>query len=235
MQSDQQLFPQNPVFPLSNQAGGNYMYNAPNASAFGGTVLPTGVRNSRPFHGVDFQPSDVCPRNFIIFDQTEKRSQIMFNPAIAPKFCYPGLNMYTSHIHDTVEREAITEKEHSSSTGEDSDDIDALLSLEEEEEEYYNEEEISTARTCGNYESDSSDSCSSYGSKPKKSRLPSLQKSAGSCNSERKREKMRKMVKTLRGIVPGANQMNTVAVLDEAVRYLKSLKVEVQKIGVGNL
>ncbi|THG12162.1 hypothetical protein TEA_025025 [Camellia sinensis var. sinensis] len=36
---------------------------------------------------------------------------------------------------------------------------------------------------------------------------------------------MRKMVKTLRGIVPGANQMNTVAVLDEAVRYLKSLKV----------
>ena len=29
--------------------------------------------------------------------------------------------------------------------------------------------------------------------------------------------------------------MNTVAVLDEAVRYLKSLKVEVQKLGVGDL
>ena len=29
--------------------------------------------------------------------------------------------------------------------------------------------------------------------------------------------------------------MNTVAVLDEAIRYLKSLKVEVQKLGVGDL
>ena len=29
--------------------------------------------------------------------------------------------------------------------------------------------------------------------------------------------------------------MNTVAVLDEAVRYLKSLKVEVQKLRVGDL
>ena len=58
-------------------------------------------------------------------------------------------------------------------------------------------------------------------------------KSSGS--SERKREKMRKMVNTLREIVPGGKQMNSVAVIDEAVKYLKSLKVELQKVDVGNL
>ncbi|KAM1094054.1 hypothetical protein ACFX2B_008981 [Malus domestica] len=68
----------------------------------------------------------------------------------------------------------------------------------------------------------------------------SLEKSSGigsssSSNNERKRQKMKKMVRVLRGIVPGGNEMNTVAVLDEAVQYLKSLKVELQKIGVENL
>ncbi|CAN6546152.1 unnamed protein product [Malus baccata var. baccata] len=74
----------------------------------------------------------------------------------------------------------------------------------------------------------------------KRSLRSSLEKSSGvgsssSCNSERKRQKMKKMVRALRGIVPGGNEMNTVAVLDEAVQYLKSLKVELQKIGVENL
>ncbi|RXH98990.1 hypothetical protein DVH24_011315 [Malus domestica] len=80
-----------------------------------------------------------------------------------------------------------------------------------------------------------------YGLKTKKERLrSSLEKSSGvgsssSCNSERKRQKTKKMVRALRGIVPGGNETNTVAVLDEAVQYLKSLKVELQKIGIENL
>ncbi|KAL6992289.1 hypothetical protein U1Q18_010397 [Sarracenia purpurea var. burkii] len=235
MQSDQQLFPQNPLFPFSNEVGGGYLHNAPNASAFGGTALPTGLKHSKPLHGVEFQPSEVCPKNFIICDQTQNRSQIMFHPTNAPKFCYPGLNIGSSHIHNNVEREANIEKEPPSSLGEDSDDIDALLSLEEEEREEWDEEEVSTARTHGNYGSDSSDSCSSCGSKPKKSKFCSSQKSSGSGSNrggETKRLKMRKMVKALRRIVPGGNRMNTASVLDEAVRYLKSLKVEALKLGV---
>uniref|UniRef100_A0A0A9FRA7 BHLH domain-containing protein n=2 Tax=Arundinoideae TaxID=156631 RepID=A0A0A9FRA7_ARUDO len=43
---------------------------------------------------------------------------------------------------------------------------------------------------------------------------------------------MKKMMRTLKGIIPGGNQMDTPAVLDEAVRYLKSLKVEAKKLGV---
>lgn len=47
---------------------------------------------------------------------------------------------------------------------------------------------------------------------------------------------MKKMIKTLRGIIPGGgDQMDTPAVLDEAVKYLKSLNVEVKKkLGVQN-
>ncbi|PSR98679.1 Transcription factor bHLH144 like [Actinidia chinensis var. chinensis] len=240
MQSDQQLFPPNPTFPISpisNQVGGSYMHSAPNASAFGGPILPTGLKHSGAIHGIAFQPSELCPKNFIIFDQSQNRSQIMFHPVIAPQFCYPGFNIPSSYIHDNVEREANTEKEAPSSLRENLADIDALLSLEEEEQEECDEEEVSTARTHRNYGSDSSDSCSSYGSKPKKSRLSSSQKSSGSGNScsERKRQKMRKMVKVLQGIVPDGNRMNTVAVLDEAVKYLKSLKIEAQKLGVTNL
>lgn len=238
MQSDQQLFPQNSLFPISDQVGGSCMHNALNTSGFGGAVLPTGVSHSKPFRGLEFQPSEVCPKNFIIFNQTENRSQIMFHPAVAPRLCYPGINICSSYFNDNVEKDKNIE-ELPSSLEEDSDDIDALLSLEDEEQEEYDEEEVSTAHTLGNYESDSSDSCSNYGSKPRKSRKPPhLQNSSGSgssCNSERKRKKMREMVKALRGIVPGGNKMSTVAVLDEAVKYLKSLNVEVQKVGVDNL
>ncbi|KAF7112965.1 hypothetical protein RHSIM_RhsimUnG0174800 [Rhododendron simsii] len=219
MQSDQRFFPQNPVFPHSNQVCDSYMFNAHNESVLGGTILPTGLKHSGPLHGVEFQPSEVCPKNFIIFDQTQNRSQIMFHPAIATKFCYPGFNVHSCYTHDNVEQEENIEKENPSSLREDSDDINALLDSEDYEQG--DEDEVSTARTQGNYGSDSSDSCSSYGSKPKKSKLPPSQKSSGgsSCNSEGKRQKMRKMVKVLRGIVPGgSNRMNTAAVLDEAVR-----------------
>ncbi|XAR59316.1 hypothetical protein NMG60_11015104 [Bertholletia excelsa] len=237
--NDQQLFPPDPLFCLSNGHDGSYMHNASNSIAFDGTILPSGTGHARSYYGVQFQfqSSEVCPKNFIIFDQTENRSQIMFNPAVAPNFCYPDLNIHSSYIHDNIEKKENTGKDLPSSRGEDSDDIDALLSLEEEEMEDCDDEEVSTARTQGNYESDSSD-CSSYGSKPKKTRNPLLRRSSGcgtSYNSEKKREKMRKMVKALRGIVPGGNGMNTAVVLDEAVKYLKSLKGEVQKLGVGNL
>lgn len=169
---------------------------------------------------VDFQPSRDCPRNFIIFDRTDNHSQIMYNP---------GLNMGTPYFPE-MQKDVNSHRVMK----EDSADIDALLSFEDEdeEEEYEDEEEeVSTARTDGNDTSDTYDSCSS---RQRNSRLGST-----SCHeskgSEVKREKMRKMVKSLRGIVPGGNpQMNTVDVLDEAVKYLKSLKVEAQKMGAGN-
>lgn len=238
--SDQQNFLQKTGGPpLTAQVGGGYMQNDPFASFFGGTTSSPSVHHFLPFHNVDFQPSEVCPRNFIIFDQTDKRSQIMYHPTLAPKSCHPGMNTGSLWLQDSLKNNEVLNdrRENLSSLKEDSDDIDALLSLEEEEDtgEYEDEEEVSTARTC-NYGSDLADSCSS---KPRKSsRFCSSGKSTGSCSgcSQRKRQKVRKMVKALRGIVPGSNnRMNAVAVIDEAVRYLKSLKVDVQRFGVGNL
>ncbi|XP_062096407.1 transcription factor bHLH144 isoform X1 [Humulus lupulus] len=239
MQRNHQFYPEKKAPPLEYQAGNNEMH-VPVASAFG-AALPPGGNHLKHFHGVEFQPSEVCPKNFIIFDQTDHRSQIMFHPAIAHKFGSPALNMGSAYVQDYfggIDRNNEV-GEISSTLKEDSDDIDALLSLEEEEQEEYDEEELSTARTYGNYGSSSPESCSNYGSRTKKNRSSSsIQKSSGSgsssCNSERKQQKMKKMMKALRGLVPGGNDMTTVNVLDEAVQYLKSLKVEVQKHGVKN-
>ncbi|KAK4421094.1 Transcription factor [Sesamum alatum] len=235
MHSDQPYFPKKPMLPLGDQVG-FYMQNPPMASVFNGFVLP-GVKPLMPFSNVDIQPSDACPRNFIIFDQTNNRSQIMFHPEISSKFFCPGLGVDTSLLRDNVEqKDSNDERKVASSSKEDSDDIDALLSTEYEENEECDDDaddEVSTARTGAVYECNSPDSCSNYESPSKKSRS-FLRKSSGSHGSEKKRQRMRKMVKALRGIVPGANRMSTVAVLDEAVRYLKSLRVEVQKLGVGN-
>ncbi|KAI3682983.1 hypothetical protein L1987_83413 [Smallanthus sonchifolius] len=116
---------------------------------------------------------------------------------------------------------------------EDSADIDLLLSSDSEEEEY-EDEEFSTARTT--HENDASDTADSCSLKPRKPNLGLSSFSHKSCgSSERKRDKMRKMVNSLRRVMPGENRMNTIAVIDEMVKYLKSLKVELQKVGAGSL
>lgn len=239
MENNPQFSTQKPFPNPAYQAGG-YMLNDPKSSIFSETVLPPAAAGLWPFYSVEFQPSEACPKNFIIFDQTDNRSQIMFHPATGSRFCYPGSKTWPAHSpseHNPEKRIANNEQREVTSMKEDSDDINALLSSDDEEHEESNDEELSTARTdvyCG---SESPDSCSNYESPHRKTRLSGLNETSGGISNctGRERRRMRKMVKTLREIVPGANQMDTVAVLDEAVRYLKSLKVEVQKLGVGKL
>ncbi|CAN1256108.1 Transcription factor bHLH144 [Linum perenne] len=141
-------------------------------------------------------------------------------------------------MHENFERkDVITLEKELSFLKEDSDDIDVLLSLNNDEDDVYDEDEVSTARTYGTYGSSSPDSCSNYDYNNSRSNAcsSSAQKSSGRNTSEKKQLKMKRMVKALRGIVPGAEQMNTVTVIDEAVRYLKSLKVEAEKLGVDDL
>lgn len=165
---------------------------------------------------VDFQPARDCPRNFIIFDRTDNHSRIMYHP-------------------DTTTTTLVQKDEDAPGVmNEDLADIDALLSFEDDdEEEGYEEDDVSTGRTGGHDGGDTSDTCSSS----MRSGGPGVLSGYELKDSERKkREKMKKMVKSLKGIVPGVNGgMNTVDVLDEAVKYLKSLKVEAQKMGVRDL
>lgn len=212
MQSDQQQLGQNAKFPLADQVGSGYIRNRPIGSFFG--------------QNVDFQPSKICPRNFVIFDWTNNHSQIMYHPTAAPNFGYPDAAYIDNNM--IVQKD---ENAHKEVFKEDSADIDLLLSFEEEEEDEYVEEEVSTARTRGNDATDTADSCSSR-PRNRKSKL-GLSSSYSHKSSETKRGKIRKMVNSLRGIVPGGNHMNTIAVIDEAVKYLKSLKVELQKADVG--
>ncbi|KAJ8762045.1 hypothetical protein K2173_006647 [Erythroxylum novogranatense] len=231
MQRDRTFYTRNSQPQCENQMGNAYMH-FPSSSSFPADLTPP-AGHSTPLHGLASHPSEVLPRNLVIFDQNTHQSQIMFHPAMARTFGGPATEVSPCYIQgnfqtdvNLVEREMVLLKE-------DSDDIDALLSLEEEEEDDYEEEEVSTARTYG---SNSPDSYSTGGSKPLKNESSSYKSYGGGSSSkgERKRQKMKMMVKELRSIVPGGDQMNTVTILDEAVRYLKSLKFEVKKLGVGN-
>ncbi|XP_008784424.1 transcription factor bHLH144-like [Phoenix dactylifera] len=205
------------------------------APSFGEAL--TGMKHHEfpvPLNGVEFQPSETCPKNFVIFDQTYNKSRVMFHPSLAHNFGSSSFGVHGAHAHEAGKStvgDYYNAGEYSSPHIEDAEDIDALLSSEEDDDV------VSTGRTPGNWGGGSSpDSSCSFSDGMRSSKLKFNSTNAGSgSGSERKREKMKKMVKTLRGIIPGGDRMDTPAVLDEAVKYLKSLKVEVKKLGVQNL
>ncbi|CAN8290748.1 unnamed protein product [Cochlearia groenlandica] len=235
-------------YPYYSEEMGNGNMNNPYASAssFDGLFPPCA---KLPYHGVELQPSAVCPKNFVIFDQTYDRSQVMYHPELSHKL----MNSPSLHgLASTFQNEYVGGsygnfgQEASSSYQEDPNEIDALLSTDEDYDEDDNEENedgdsevVSTARSSyggyGNTNTSAESCCSSYGyNNNNSSRKQSLSGSA-SCNNDGKgRKKMKKMMGALRRIVPGGEDMNTASVLDEAVQYLKSLKLEAQKLGVGH-
>ncbi|XP_023517808.1 transcription factor bHLH144-like [Cucurbita pepo subsp. pepo] len=242
MQSDLNCYLKEAMLPTANQGDGDHM-QIPLSSAFP-SVLPPGRKNLGPFNAVEFQPSEICPQNFIIFDHTDDGSQIMFHPAICNKLGGPTANMSSKYIQkNSCIDENYEDREIPSPLMEDADDIDALLSLEDKDHEDVDgseDDEISSARSHLNYGNRSPDSSSSsYSSKPRKNRsvnpVRTESSSGSSCDGDMKQLKLKKMVKKLREILPGGYQMTTAMVLDEAVKYLKSLKDEVQELGLGSL
>ncbi|XP_073299165.1 transcription factor bHLH144-like isoform X1 [Primulina huaijiensis] len=210
------------------------MQNTQRASAFNNRIVPVPSSSEplKPLHGVDIQPSDACPRNFVVFDQSNTRSQIIFHPEIRSKFFDFGLADDSASILKGKDdrKDANYEGKFFSLLKEDSDDIDALLSMEDVENKEYDDDEVRTARTDATYECNFPGSCSNYESPPRKRSV--LGTSVIHCNYK-KGERMRTMVKVLRRMVPGAKQMSTVTVLDEAVRYLKSLEAQVHNLETG--
>ncbi|CAJ1935794.1 unnamed protein product [Sphenostylis stenocarpa] len=237
MQTQEYILPEM-VLPLVDESIDAHAHmHAPLASTFD-SFLPPNVGQITPFERFKLQPSEACPKNFVIFDQTDQQSRIMFHPAMTYKFNSPEFNVHATCSQD-FEKNKVNqmERELSSPFEEDPNDIDALLSIGVDELEDIDEEEVSTARTHENYES-LSDTCSSYCSKSRKKRLSSssVHKSSGGrgcCQDDGKNREIKRMVRMLRKIVPdGGNQMDTITVLDEAVKYLKSLKVEMEQFGV---
>ncbi|KAF8097693.1 hypothetical protein N665_0284s0055 [Sinapis alba] len=250
---------QNNQFPhFSDEMGdGNMNYPYASASSFDGLFPPCA---KLPFHGVELQPSPVCPKNFVIFDHTyDHHSQVMYHPDLTHRLANsPSLNglattfqneyvggsygyNYGQEVFGNYGQEVV-----SSSYQEDPNEIDALLSTDEEVEDDENEdggggdseEVVSTARNASrDYGNTSAESCcSSYGYNSSRRKQSLSGSAASSSNNDGKggRKKMKKMMGMLRKIVPGGEEMNTASVLDEAVQYLKSLKLEAQKLGVGH-
>ncbi|CAN6231471.1 unnamed protein product [Urochloa humidicola] len=155
-----------------------------------------------PLTGLEFQASDACPRNYVIFDQTYDRSRVMFHPSLASG----GGGGYSYDQSYAGGGGSVRQKE-------DTEEIDALMGMEDGEDE---DDVRSTGRTPGGCGRDGGSSSSP---------------DSGGGERRKKKERMKKMVRTLKGIVPGGEQMDTPEVLDEAVRYLKSLKVEANKLG----
>jgi hypothetical protein len=168
-----------------------------------------------PLNGLEFQPSETCPKNYVIFDQTCTKSRVMFHPSLAYKLGGSSGHQYDfDYYGDAHGKGASYRDDDDGCPGvpqkvEDAAEIDALLSSDQDEDDV-----VSTGRTtppAGCRDGSSPDS---------------------TCSSKRpKKERVKKMMRTLKGIIPGGSQMDTPAALDEAVRYLKSLKVEAKKLG----
>ncbi|EAY90833.1 hypothetical protein OsI_12438 [Oryza sativa Indica Group] len=224
--------------------GGGYYTSDPYNAAPAAYEDPLAVAGRRqhdfpaPLTGVEFQPSDTCPKNYVIFDQTYDRSRVMFHPSLANNLGNSG-GGYDHHHHcgyggfeqDYASKSAYYGVEDDGGGGcsirqkEDTDEIDALMSTEDGEEE---DDVLSTGRTPGCRAGGSPDSTCSSGASRSDCGGGRKPEAGG---GERKKERMKKMMRTLKGIIPGGDRMDTPAVLDEAVRYLKSLKVEVKKLG----
>uniref|UniRef100_A0A0A9A2Y6 BHLH domain-containing protein n=1 Tax=Arundo donax TaxID=35708 RepID=A0A0A9A2Y6_ARUDO len=240
MQRDPTAFTGNPSFAYGHEAdgclangplGGQCDYRIPVSPALG---VPSGMTSPQirsPLGVYEFQPSKVCPRNFIIFDHTDDKGRIVYHPALVNKLNPTNIDALPYH-NEVVCRSSGQDsgnlEEMSSSFKEDTEEIDALLSSDEESDE---DDVVSSGRTPDPLESGPFDPSSP----PRSKKMRHFSEKGSVCHGSMENithEKIRKMVTVLRGIIPGGDQLDTPAVLDEAVGYLKFLKMEAKKFGV---
>ncbi|URE19461.1 hypothetical protein MUK42_33747, partial [Musa troglodytarum] len=152
------------------------------------------------------------------FCQMDNTNQAMSHPALAHEFGSSNFHVCAARVEEygkIIGRNTDIKEECSSSFKEDTEDINALLSSEEENDE--DDDVVSTGRTpVYNQDGNFPDSpcfmedlgCHTMGN------ASSHKSTLNSANV--KRDRMKKMVEALRGIIPGGDQMDTMAVLDEA-------------------
>ncbi|KAK3164829.1 hypothetical protein QOZ80_1AG0025340 [Eleusine coracana subsp. coracana] len=228
MQRDPTAFTGNPSSAYGHEADG---CRIPASPAF----TPAGMTSPKiQSHVFEFQPSKVCPRNFIIFDHTDDKGRIMYHPALVGKLSSGKTDIFRCHgeaVCKSSSQDNGNLQEESSSFKEDSEEIDALLSSDEESDE---DDVVSTGRTPDPLDRGPFDSSSPP--RFKKMRHFSGESSIYHGSMENvTHEKIRKMVTILRGIIPGGDQLDAPALLEEAVQYLKFLKMEVKNLGVEGL
>ncbi|CAN6446464.1 unnamed protein product [Victoria cruziana] len=181
-----------------------------------------GAQQMNLVHTVEFEACSNCPKNFIIFDQNDYRSRMMFHPALSDRIVNLGLqNTFRQNHRESKE----------SSFKEDTRDIDALLSSDEDGDE---EEEVSTGRSPWDHQSSTSaDTFSTATSRDIACAAAREQNpNPASADPGHTQQRVQKMIEALREILPCSERMDTTDVLDEALRYLKLLKMEVEELGL---
>ncbi|RCV26296.1 hypothetical protein SEVIR_5G240900v4 [Setaria viridis] len=242
MQRDLAAFAGNPSFAYGYEADGcmangpldgQCNYRAPVSPALG---VPSGmtsphIRSQLELGVFEFQPSKVCPRNFIIFDHTDEKGRIMYHPALVNKLNPTNIDAFPCRgevVCRSLHQDDGNLEQHASSFKEDTEEIDALLSSDEDSDE---DDVMSTGRSPDPLEIGPCESSSPP-------RFKKMKHFPGNCSvfngsmENITHEKIRNMVAVLRGIIPGGDQLDAPDVLEEAVRYLKFLKVEAEKLGV---
>jgi len=242
MQRDPTAFVGNPSFAYGYEAdgcsangplGGQCNYRVPVSPALG---VPSGMTSPKirsQLGAFEFQPSKVCPRNFIIFDHTDDKGRIVYHPALVNKLNPTNINAFPCRgevICRSSDQDDGNLEQHASSFKEDTEEINALLSSESDEDS--DEDDVmSTGRSPDPLELGPCESSSP----PRFKKMRHFSGNGSDFNGSMENithKEIRKVVTVLRGIIPGGDQLDAPDVLEEAVRYLKFLKVEAEKLGV---
>lgn len=184
-------------------------------------------------------------KRFMVFDRSGDQTNLIYS-SFGSQFPYPyptTIGLPASNQAD-VSTGNVNEEMH-----EDTEEIDALLYSDSDDDHEEEEEDASTGHyspvettiTNSNYEEEEEITLSAVFPPPlpaKRRRIdsefdPSLTDTASSSiwvgnmdNKKAKREKIQETVGVLRQIVPGSKGKDATTVLDEAIRYLKSLKLK---------
>eukprot|EP00262_Sarcandra_glabra_P012051 TRINITY_DN3013_c0_g2_i1.p1 TRINITY_DN3013_c0_g2~~TRINITY_DN3013_c0_g2_i1.p1 ORF type:complete len:269 (-),score=37.16 TRINITY_DN3013_c0_g2_i1:761-1567(-) len=203
-------------------------------------------------------PRDEPKKRFLVFDRSGNRTSLIYSSFGSPlqnpyplntktfNPCgFPGELMLKTDTN-SVTRNASDETEATSEMHEDTEDLDALLCSESEEETSTGHSPVETM----GYKDGEGDEEVASSSTPtsKRRRLnvdcdpdPALADTASSvktsCGSsgfanldkKLRKERIQKTVSVLQSIIPGGKGMDALVIIDEAIRYLRSLRVKAKE------
>ncbi|PWA84964.1 Myc-type, basic helix-loop-helix (bHLH) domain-containing protein [Artemisia annua] len=200
-------------------------------------------------------------KKFLVFDQSGDQTTLIYSSGVgtAPaRYEYPSLNnnpkpqygSYPVHVDETIKED--NGNDSSSEMREDTEELNALLFGEQKRENVIGEEEEVASsggptkkrkfEDEGNIVNALEDTASSgksgiYCSGNDGNGVFEEEFSSFSCGNKRPRiEKMKETINLIQNLIPGdKNGKNAIMVIDEAIEYLRNLKVKAKALGLDSL
>ncbi|GER57251.1 transcription factor [Striga asiatica] len=213
-----------------------------------GYVNPHPSQNPNPNANIPNNPPP--PKRFLVFDRSGEKTTLFYT---RPSYWAPPNNLMTYKEKNTVDNNNIPRglTKDDESFRENSEELDALLCS--SDDDFCSDDDDVTST--GHSPSDLTDEGPHDPPAEEKTGHNSFvgpttakrgrtgpvlleEDEAESCSGPRKRlrrEKVQFALGALRSIVPGARGKNGISVIDEAIEYLRSLKVEMKALGLDDL